>query len=65
MRPKPHSTICEKHVNRSGCRKILDEERMLEGEFGRIRDINVAPDGSIGLLTDEEDGQVIRLSRAD
>ena len=45
--------------------KILDEERMFEGEFGRIRDINVAPDGSIWLLTDEEDGQIIRLSRAD
>jgi glucose/arabinose dehydrogenase len=45
--------------------KILDEERMFEGEFGRIRDINVAPDGSIWLLTDESDGQIIRLSRAD
>ena len=31
----------------------------------RIRDINVAPDGSIWLLTDERDGQTIRLSRAD
>ena len=38
---------------------------MLEGKFGRIRDINVAPDGSIWLLTDERDGQIIRLSRAD
>ena len=45
--------------------KILGEERMLEGEFGRIRDVNVAPDGSIWLLTDQRDGQVIRLRRAD
>lgn len=45
--------------------KIVGEERMFEGEFGRIRDVNVAPDGSIWLLTDERDGQIIRLSRAD
>jgi glucose/arabinose dehydrogenase len=44
--------------------KILGEERMLEGEFGRIRDVEQAPDGSILLLTDEDDGALIRLSRA-
>lgn len=43
---------------------IGSEERMLEGEFGRIRDVNVAPDGSIWLLTDESDGAIVRLSRA-
>ncbi|MDQ2634826.1 MAG: PQQ-dependent sugar dehydrogenase [Pseudomonadota bacterium] len=52
-------------LDRDDSGKILDEERMLEGEFGRIRDVNVAPDGSIWLLTDENDGQIIRLSRAD
>jgi glucose/arabinose dehydrogenase len=44
---------------------IGEEERMFEDEFGRIRDVNVAPDGSIWLLTDEEDGAVIRISRSD
>ena len=44
---------------------ITDEERMLEGEFGRIRDVNIAPDGSVWLLTDEKDGTIVRLSRAD
>ncbi len=44
---------------------ILGEERMFEGAFGRIRDINVAPDGAIWLLTDEQDGGIIRLSRAE
>ncbi|MBL8584194.1 MAG: PQQ-dependent sugar dehydrogenase [Rhizobiaceae bacterium] len=44
---------------------ILGEERMLAGRFGRIRDVNQAPDGSILLLTDEADGAIIRLSRAD
>ena len=42
---------------------IGKEQRMFEGEFGRIRDVKVAPDGSIWLLTDEDDGAVIRLSR--
>lgn len=44
--------------------KIIGEERFLENEFGRIRDVNVAPDGSVWLLTDESDGAIIRLSRA-
>lgn len=45
--------------------KIVGEERMLDKEFGRIRDVNLATDGSIWLLTDERDGELIRLSRAD
>lgn len=44
--------------------KILGEERMLEGEFGRLRDVTVAPDGSVLLLTDGEDGKLLRVSRA-
>ncbi len=44
--------------------KITGEERMFKNAFGRIRDVRVAPDGSVWLLTDEENGQVIRLSRA-
>lgn len=52
-------------LDRDESGKILGEERMLDGEFGRIRDVNVAPDGSIWLLTDESDGQIVRLSRAD
>ncbi len=44
---------------------IVGEERMFEGEFGRIRDVNVAPDGAVWLLTDENPGAIVRLSRAD
>ncbi len=52
-------------LDRDGNGKILGEERMLENAFGRIRDVNVAPDGSVWLLTDERNGAIIRLSRAD
>ena len=44
--------------------KIASEERMFTGEFGRIRDVDVAPDGSVYLLTDADNGRIIRLSRA-
>lgn len=44
---------------------ILGEERFLQGSFGRIRDVNQAPDGSILLLTDAADGAIVRLSRAE
>jgi glucose/arabinose dehydrogenase len=50
-------------LDRDDSGKIVKEERFLEGAFGRIRDVNVAPDGSILLLTDEDPGQIIRLSR--
>jgi glucose/arabinose dehydrogenase len=51
-------------LDRDASGKIGKESRMFEGAFGRIRDVKVAPDGSIWLLTDEDDGQVVRISRA-
>lgn len=45
--------------------RIGKEERLFEKAFGRIRDVNVAPDGSLWLLTDETDGAIVRISRAD
>jgi aldose sugar dehydrogenase len=52
-------------LDRSGSGAITGEERLFKGEFGRIRDVNVAPDGSIWLLTDENPGAIVRISRAD
>ena len=52
-------------LDRDESGNILGEERMLENAFGRIRDVNVAPDGSIWLLTDEQNGAIVRLSRGD
>ena len=43
--------------------EIVGEERMLEREFGRIRDVTVAPDGSIFLLTDEDSGAIVHITR--
>jgi glucose/arabinose dehydrogenase len=40
--------------------KVTDEERIPMG--ARIRDVRQAPDGSIYLLTDEENGKILRLT---
>ncbi|MBO6726608.1 MAG: PQQ-dependent sugar dehydrogenase [Rhizobiaceae bacterium] len=50
-------------VDRDEGGRVLGEERMFEGEFGRIRDVKVAPDGAVWLVTDESNGAVIRISR--
>ena len=40
---------------------ILKEERLLQNEVGRIRDVREGPDGFIYIITDEPDGRLIRL----
>jgi glucose/arabinose dehydrogenase len=40
---------------------VVQEERMLEGELGRIRDVRSGPDGYLYLLTDSSDGALVRL----
>lgn len=39
------------------------ETPLLKGEIGRLRDVEIAPDGSVLLLNDENGGGVWRLSR--
>jgi glucose/arabinose dehydrogenase len=41
---------------------VVQEERLLEGELGRIRDVRVGPDGLVYLLTDDANGGIYRLS---
>lgn len=41
---------------------IVGEERLFEGQLGRIRDVRVGPDGAIYALTDAGNGQVIRVA---
>ncbi|WP_223217234.1 PQQ-dependent sugar dehydrogenase [Rhizobium cauense] len=43
---------------------FVAEERMLDGSYGRMRDVVVAPDGALLILTDEDDGALLRVSRA-
>ncbi len=40
---------------------VVREERLLRGKLGRIRDVRTGTDGYIYLLTDESNGQLVRL----
>jgi glucose/arabinose dehydrogenase len=44
--------------------RVVAEERLLDGALGRIRDVEVGPDGYLYLLTDESDGGLYRLEPA-
>jgi aldose sugar dehydrogenase len=44
---------------------VMGEEKMLTDLERRVRDVQVAPDGSVWLITDHSDGEVIRLSGAE
>lgn len=41
--------------------KVIKEERLLVGQYGRIRDVRNGPDGYLYLLTDEDNGSLLRL----
>lgn len=41
--------------------RVTHQERLLIGKFGRIRDVRSGPDGMIYLLTDDSEGQLLRL----
>jgi glucose/arabinose dehydrogenase len=45
--------------------EVVAEERLLDGTIGRIRDVEVGPDGYLYLLTDEPDGALYRLEPAE
>ncbi|MCZ7598321.1 MAG: PQQ-dependent sugar dehydrogenase [Gammaproteobacteria bacterium] len=45
--------------------EVVAEERMLENELGRIRDVRIGPDGFVYLLTDADPGLLLRLIPAD
>ena len=44
--------------------QVVAEERLLEDTIGRIRDVEVGPDGYLYLLTDESAGGLYRLEPA-
>ena len=41
--------------------EVVHQEELLRNELGRIRDVRVGPDGFIYLLTDESNGELLRL----
>lgn len=41
--------------------RIVSEERLLEDRKARIRDVRVASDGAVYVLTDDENGELLRL----
>ena len=43
--------------------KVVGEQRLLLGLGERIRDVAVARDGAVWVITDEEDGKLVRLAR--
>jgi glucose/arabinose dehydrogenase len=45
--------------------RIAGEERLFAGRYGRIRDVVQGPDGYLYVLTDEPDGQLLRLTPVD
>jgi glucose/arabinose dehydrogenase len=44
--------------------KVVTEERLIQGELGRIRDVRTGPDGYIYLLTDAPPGVLARIEPA-
>ncbi|WP_205617179.1 PQQ-dependent sugar dehydrogenase [Pelomicrobium methylotrophicum] len=44
--------------------QVIEEEHLLKGELGRIRDVRVGPDGHVYVLTDARDGIIARLEPA-
>ena len=44
--------------------RIVGEERLLGEREARIRDVRVGPDASVYVLTDADDGQLLRLRPA-
>ncbi|MBX9458599.1 MAG: PQQ-dependent sugar dehydrogenase [Rhizobium sp.] len=49
---------------RDSAGRITSEERFLTEQFGRIRDLKEAPDGALLAVTDDDNGLLIRISRA-
>ncbi len=41
----------------------VNEERMLDGQIGRVRDVQQGPDGYLYLLTDQDEGGLYRLEK--
>ncbi len=41
--------------------KVVKEERLINGEVGRIREVQQGPDGLLYIITDETNGKIVRI----
>ena len=41
--------------------KVVSEERLFENKIGRVRTVKTGPDGLIYILTDDDNGSILRL----
>ena len=57
-------SLREQHVDRLVLKdgKVIGEERLFTDIGARVRDVAVGPDGAIYLLTDEDDGKLIKVT---
>jgi aldose sugar dehydrogenase len=57
-------SLKEQHVDRLVLKngKVVGEERLFTDIGGRVRDVVVGPDGAIYVVTDEDDGKLIRIT---
>jgi len=57
-------SLAERNLIRLGLKgdAIASEERLLNEIGERVRDVRVGPDGSVYVLTDENDGKLLRLA---
>lgn len=52
-------------LSRDASGKITSEERIMTDAYGRRRDVKEAPDGSLLVTTDADNGALMRISRAE
>lgn len=60
------SGLASKHLARLVIEgdRVVGEERLLVDQNQRIRDVQVAADGSVWVVTDEDNGQLLRIAPA-
>ncbi len=57
-------SLVRMELSRDGGGHVIAKEELLEDLGQRLRDVRVAPDGSVYILTDETDGAVLRITPA-
>ena len=57
-------SLREQHVDRLVLKdgKVIGEERLFTDIGGRVRDVVTGPDGAIYVVTDEDDGKLIKIT---